>query len=61
MSEAAAERLANTPSIARNSYIHPRVIALHEADAGARAALLDDLPETAGLRQAERALLRLLS
>ncbi|EYD73285.1 DNA topoisomerase IB [Limimaricola hongkongensis] len=61
MSEAAAERLHNTPTIARNSYIHPRVIALHEADARDRAALLDDLPETAGLRQAERALLRLLS
>ena len=61
MSEAAAERLHNTPTIARNSYIHPKVIALHEAEAEERAALLEDLPETAGLRQAERALLRLLS
>ncbi len=61
MSEAAAERLNNTPTIARNSYIHPRVIALHDTDPEERAALLEDLPETAGLRQAERALLRLLS
>ena len=30
MSEAAAERLHNTPSIARKSYIHPRVIQLSE-------------------------------
>lgn len=30
--EAAAERLHNTPAIARNSYIHPAVIALAEAD-----------------------------
>ncbi|SFD54511.1 DNA topoisomerase-1 [Sulfitobacter brevis] len=28
MSEAAAERLGNTPTIARNSYIHPEVIGL---------------------------------
>ncbi|MGR3625928.1 MAG: DNA topoisomerase IB [Limimaricola sp.] len=61
MSEAAAERLHNTPTIARNSYIHPRVIALHEVGAQERAALVEDLPETTGLRQAERALLRLLS
>jgi DNA topoisomerase I len=32
MSEAAAERLCNTPTIARNSYIHPRVIDLAGAD-----------------------------
>ena len=30
MSEAAAERLANTPTVARNAYIHPKVIALTE-------------------------------
>jgi len=36
LSEAAAHRLANTPTVARNSYIHPKVIALLEtrADAG---------------------------
>ncbi|HBM60504.1 MAG TPA: DNA topoisomerase, partial [Citreicella sp.] len=28
MAEAAAERLHNTPAIARKSYIHPEVIAL---------------------------------
>ena len=26
ISEAAAERLGNTPTIARNSYIHPRLV-----------------------------------
>lgn len=30
LSEVAAERLANTPTVARNAYIHPRVIALTE-------------------------------
>ena len=60
MSEAAAERLHNTPTIARSSYVHPEVIALAEADEEARAALTADLPDRAGLRQAERALLRLL-
>ncbi len=61
MSEAAAERLHNTPSIARNSYIHPRVIALHEAAPEDREALFSDLPDRAGLRKPERALLRLLA
>ena len=32
MSQAAAARLHNTPTIARNSYIHPRVIALAQGD-----------------------------
>jgi DNA topoisomerase-1 len=41
MSQAAAERLHNTPSIARNSYIHPDVIALAEMDPDARADQLD--------------------
>ena len=31
MAEAAAERLHNTPAIARNSYVHPAVLALAEA------------------------------
>ncbi|EAR52914.1 putative DNA topoisomerase I protein [Oceanicola granulosus HTCC2516] len=61
MSEAAAERLHNTPSIARNSYIHPEVIALSERPADERAALSADLPEKPELRQAERALLKLLA
>ncbi|PYE84534.1 DNA topoisomerase IB [Pseudoroseicyclus aestuarii] len=61
VSEAASERLHNTPTIARNSYIHPRVIALTEATEKERLDLLRELPEREGLRQAERALLRLLS
>ena len=43
LSEAAAECLHNTPSIARNSYIHPDVIALAEMSAEARTAALDAL------------------
>ncbi|WP_298437286.1 DNA topoisomerase IB [uncultured Jannaschia sp.] len=55
MSEAAAEMLHNTPTIARNSYVHPQVIALSETWRDVRT------PETpTGLRQAERALLALL-
>jgi len=56
MAEAAAERLANTPAIARNSYIHPAVIAL--ADAPERYPR--EVPEVAGLRLDERRLLALL-
>lgn len=56
MAEAASEALHNTPTIARNSYIHPDVIAL--ADGGK----LPDTPSApTGLRQSERALLDLLS
>lgn len=61
MSEAAAERLANTPSIARNSYIHPRVIDLAGWDADARRALRGSTPGRRGLRAAEQALLGLLT
>nr|WP_255553763.1 DNA topoisomerase IB [Maritimibacter sp. DP1N21-5] len=32
LSEAAAERLQNTPTIARNSYVHPKVVALAGTD-----------------------------
>ncbi|MGR3466946.1 MAG: DNA topoisomerase IB [Shimia sp.] len=54
MAEAAAARLHNTPTIARNSYIHPAVIAL--AQGGKLRA-----PDTpTGLRRDERALLHLL-
>lgn len=56
MAEAAAERLANTPTIARTSYIHPSVIAL-SADP---APLELPPPEVRGLREDERRLLRLL-
>lgn len=61
MSDAAASRLGNTPTIARKSYIHPDVIALADAPVQTRAALCEDLAETSELRIAERALLRLLS
>ena len=55
LSEAAAERLANTPTVARNSYIHPTVIDL----AG------KDMPKlksagVPGLRAAENRLLSLI-
>ncbi|TFL18025.1 DNA topoisomerase IB [Jannaschia formosa] len=55
MTEAAAKTLHNTPAIARNSYVHPDVIAL--------ASDWQDLkvPDgPSGLRQGERALLALL-
>ena len=61
LSEAASDRLHNTPTIARNSYIHPRVIALTESDADERAALVEKAGEVAGLRRAEQVLLHLLS
>ncbi|SHI99664.1 DNA topoisomerase IB [Wenxinia saemankumensis] len=60
LSEAAAARLSNTPTIARNSYIHPAVIALAE-EGGDLHRLTEDLPDTRGLRKTERALLRLIS
>ncbi len=43
MAEAAAERLHNTPAIARTSYIHPRVIALAELSEAERIARLEKL------------------
>ena len=55
MSEAAAERLANTPAIARSSYIHPDVIAL--ADAPLDVDALDTRDTPSGLRKAEAQLL----
>lgn len=61
MATAAAERLHNTPTIARNSYIHPDVIALSDACHQDRQALFTKAPPRTGLRQAESALLVLLS
>ncbi|KNG92378.1 DNA topoisomerase IB [Pseudaestuariivita atlantica] len=55
MAAAAAERLHNTPTIARNSYIHPEVIAL----AGGEALGAADPP--AELTQAEAGFLDLLA
>ncbi|GLQ21156.1 DNA topoisomerase IB [Algimonas porphyrae] len=43
LSEAAAQRLHNSPAIARSSYIHPAVIALTEMDDAERKARLDGL------------------
>ena len=55
MSEAAAERLANTPAIARSSYIHPSVIAL--ADSPPEPGAFDAAPAVSGLRKREIQLL----
>ncbi|MBM2575490.1 DNA topoisomerase IB [Jannaschia sp. Os4] len=52
MSEAAADALHNTPSIARTSYVHPDVIGLAEEW---RDVAVPDAPS--GLRRTERALL----
>ena len=57
MAEAAAQRLANTATIARNSYIHPAVIALADKP----DALPDEAPEISGLRLDERRLLALIT
>lgn len=59
MADAAAERLNNTATIARNSYIHPQVIGLAEVDAGERLVLGEATTPTR-LRKAERAVLALL-
>ncbi|MDQ2095524.1 DNA topoisomerase IB [Rhodalgimonas zhirmunskyi] len=59
MAEAAAERLHNTPTIARTSYIHPQVIALAE-DETAVPDIRDAAPMIDGLRKAEAQLLFLL-
>ncbi|WP_227286403.1 DNA topoisomerase IB [Boseongicola sp. H5] len=59
MAEAAAKRLHNTPKIARNSYIHPDVIALSDSSETDRARLAQ-ARTPARLRKAERALLALI-
>ena len=56
MSEAAAERLANTPAIARSSYIHPAVIALSEREDRSGLGETDTVPS--GLRKGEALLIR---
>ena len=60
MSEAAAEVLHNTPTIARGSYIHPAVIALAEAEEDTRTALAEEPSRPQGLRTGEAALQRFL-
>lgn len=64
LSEAAAARLHNTPSIARNSYIHPDVIALAEMDERDRTKRLDALDlrrAPNGLSTEEKRLIALLA
>ncbi|MEM8751988.1 MAG: DNA topoisomerase IB, partial [Pseudomonadota bacterium] len=63
MAEAAAERLHNSPAIARESYIHPRVIELAEAPpelSRERLSTLSPKAPEAGFRSGERELLALL-
>ncbi len=61
MADAAAARLGNTPAIARNSYIHPDVIALAEQPLEERRAIADAAADRRGLRRDERAVLALLA
>ncbi|MGR3760058.1 DNA topoisomerase IB [Roseobacteraceae bacterium NS-SX3] len=62
MAEAAADRLHNTPAIARNSYIHPDVTGLATMEAAQRARRLAGLEAAArdGFRAGEAALLAFL-
>ena len=56
LSEAAAARLHNTPTICRNSYIHPKVIALSDKNTAAKSKEMD----ARGLCKSERMLLSFL-
>ncbi|RKF12617.1 DNA topoisomerase IB [Roseovarius spongiae] len=62
MADAAADRLNNTPAIARGSYIHPQVIALADLSDADRAARLRALrpPSLARLRAREGRLIAFL-
>ncbi|MEI4471762.1 DNA topoisomerase IB [Frigidibacter sp. MR17.24] len=60
MTEAAAARLHNTPTVCRKSYIHPAVLALADLEAPERQALIDGAPPRDGLAAPERGLLHLL-
>jgi DNA topoisomerase I len=62
MAVAAAERLQNTPTIAKTSYIHPAVLALAELGLEARRELLGGLAAEGDprLRAEERRLLAFL-
>lgn len=56
MTAAASDTLHNTPTVARNSYIHPAVIELAELDTTQRAAMLDRIrgaQSEPGLRSGE--------
>lgn len=58
MARAAADRLHNTPTIARNSYIHPVIIALSDMDPDDRLARIarEPSPDHPLLRSGEREL-----
>ena len=59
LSEAAARTLHNTPTVARNSYVHPAVIELATLDDASRSDIftrLDAVPDRSGLRAGEAAL-----
>ena len=60
MASAAADRLHNTETIARGSYIHPSVIALAEWPADERLALLEGDTPRGGWRVGEAALVSFL-
>lgn len=61
LAEAASQELSNTPTIARNSYIHPAVIALAEdGDDKALKQAFDRPADISGLRSGEGALIALL-
>lgn len=63
MAEAAAQRLHNTPTIARNSYIHPQIIGLADLPDRQRVAQLSALPQRQvnGLRLGEGRLIDFLN
>lgn len=61
MSEAAAETLGNTPTIARTSYIHPDVIGLAGTPLPDRHRIAEGATDCRGLRLGERTLLSFLS
>lgn len=63
MADAASGVLHNTPTVARNSYVHPAVIALAEVDDDDRATMLKGMKarsSQAGLRQGEADLIAFL-
>jgi DNA topoisomerase-1 len=60
MAEAAADRLSNTPAIARGSYIHPAVIDLAGTEPADRREMVAGAEERRGLRRSEAQLLCLL-
>jgi DNA topoisomerase-1 len=62
VAEAAAERLVNTPTVCRTSYIHPEVMALPDLAADDRAKVLESLSAQGdrSLRVSERKLMDFL-